>query len=66
VFTSVTICVPGQSSCQTIGGVLVDTGSSGLRLLGSAVSLTLPRPSRNASRFWTVTPGDRCKRPTSS
>jgi hypothetical protein len=42
VFTSVTICVPGQSACQTIGGVLVDTGSSGLRLLGSAVSLTLP------------------------
>ena len=42
VFTSVTICVPGQSACQTIGGVLVDTGSSGLRLLGNAVSLTLP------------------------
>jgi hypothetical protein len=48
VFTSVTICVPGQSSCQTIGGVLVDTGSSGLRLLGSAVSLTLP-PQTDAS-----------------
>jgi hypothetical protein len=43
VFTSVTICVPGQSSCQTIGGVLVDTGSSGLRLLSSAVTLSLPQ-----------------------
>ncbi len=30
-FASVTLCVPGTSSCQTIGGVLVDTGSSGLR-----------------------------------
>ena len=42
-FTSVTICVPGQSSCQTIGGVLVDTGSSGLRLLASNVTLALPQ-----------------------
>jgi hypothetical protein len=43
LYTSVTICVPGSSSqCQTIGGVLVDTGSSGLRLLSSAVSLALP------------------------
>jgi len=29
-FASVTLCVPGTSSCQTIDGVLVDTGSSGL------------------------------------
>jgi Protein of unknown function (DUF3443) len=42
-FTSVTICVPGQSSCQTIGGVLVDTGSTGLRLLASSVTLALPQ-----------------------
>ena len=48
VFTSVTICVPGQSSCQTIDGVLVDTGSSGLRVLASAVTLTLP-PQTDAS-----------------
>ncbi len=34
LFTSVTICVPGSTSnCQTIDGVLVDTGSSGLRVL---------------------------------
>jgi hypothetical protein len=38
-FTSVIVCVPGTSTCQTIGGVLVDTGSSGLRLLASAVNL---------------------------
>lgn len=42
-FTSVTLCVPGSTTCQTISGVLVDTGSPGLRLLSSAltgVSLT--------------------------
>ena len=47
VFTSVTVCLPGTSTCQTIDGVLVDTGSYGLRLLasgaaGGALSLTLP------------------------
>jgi hypothetical protein len=42
VFTSVTICVPGTSSCQTINDILVDTGSIGLRILASAVSLALP------------------------
>jgi len=42
VFTSVTICVPGSSSCQTIDGVLVDTGSVGLRLLSSLVTVSLP------------------------
>jgi hypothetical protein len=42
-FTTVTICVPGQSTCQTIDGVLVDTGSSGLRVLASSVTLSLPQ-----------------------
>jgi len=42
-FTSVTVCVPGTSTCQTIDGVLVDTGSSGLRLLSSALTVTLPQ-----------------------
>lgn len=42
VFTSVTICVPGTSNCQTVGDVLVDTGSSGLRILNSAMQLSLP------------------------
>ena len=41
--TSVTVCVPGTASCQTIANVQVDTGSSGLRLLASAVSIALPR-----------------------
>ena len=43
-FTSVTVCVPGSTtSCQTIGGILVDTGSSGLRILSSALTISLPQ-----------------------
>jgi hypothetical protein len=43
-FTSVTVCVPGSvTNCQTISGILVDTGSSGLRILSSALTLSLPQ-----------------------
>lgn len=43
-FTSVTVCVPGSTTqCQTIDGILVDTGSYGLRIEYSALSLTLPQ-----------------------
>jgi uncharacterized protein DUF3443 len=43
-FTSVTLCSPGSSTnCQTISGVLVDTGSFGLRILSSALTITLPQ-----------------------
>ena len=42
VFTSVTVCVPGTSSCQTIDSILVDTGSYGLRILGSELAVALP------------------------
>lgn len=47
-FTSVTVCVPGTSKCQTIDGVLVDTGSVGLMLLSSSGGgvLTLPLPAQ--------------------
>ncbi|MFT3929106.1 MAG: DUF3443 family protein [Spongiibacteraceae bacterium] len=42
-FTSVTVCVPNTSQCQTIDNVIVDTGSVGLRLVPSALgSLNLP------------------------
>ncbi|WON83431.1 MULTISPECIES: DUF3443 domain-containing protein [Chromobacterium] len=37
-YVSVTVCAPGGGQCQTISRVLVDTGSSGLRLLASAMS----------------------------
>ncbi len=36
------ICNPGTATCQTIDHILVDTGSSGLRILSSAVGLSLP------------------------
>jgi len=43
LFAKVTVCVPGSTSeCQTIDHVLVDTGSSGLRLLGSVLTISLP------------------------
>ena len=41
-FTSVTVCLPGTTTCQTIDHVVVDTGSTGLRLLSSVLTLTLP------------------------
>jgi len=47
LFTSVTLCVPATSNCQTIDGILVDTGSFGLRILssagGGALNLSLPQ-----------------------
>jgi hypothetical protein len=51
VFTSVTVCVPSTSNCQTISGILVDTGSYGLRLLssGGGGALTLSLPQQNAA-----------------
>jgi hypothetical protein len=39
-FTSVTICNPGTTTCQSIDGILVDTGSFGLRILSSAITLS--------------------------
>lgn len=42
VMASVTVCVPGTSTCTTIPNVMIDTGSSGLRLLASHVGVALP------------------------
>jgi Protein of unknown function (DUF3443) len=43
-FTSVTVCVPATSNCQTVDNILVDTGSEGLRILQSALpSIVLPQ-----------------------
>ena len=41
-FTSVTICQSSTTSCETIHGLLVDTGSSGLRIFSQANHLRLP------------------------
>ena len=46
-FVTVTVCIPGTATCQTIDHVLVDTGSSGLRLLSAAgggeLNIALPQ-----------------------
>jgi hypothetical protein len=45
-FISVTVCVPGTSTCQTVDNILVDTGSSGLRILSSELPAL---PAQNAT-----------------
>jgi hypothetical protein len=42
-FVSVTLCVPGTNNCQTIDSVTVDTGSSGVRVISSVLTLSLPQ-----------------------
>jgi Protein of unknown function (DUF3443) len=54
-FTTVTVCVPNSSSCQTIDHVLVDTGSSGLRVLSSVLTIALPQETDSGSN-----PFDEC------
>jgi hypothetical protein len=45
-YVSLTICQPGSSTqCQTIDHVLVDTGSSGLRIMSSVLAGSLALPS---------------------
>jgi len=42
-FVTVTVCVPGSTTqCQTIDHVQVDTGSSGLRIISSVLTISLP------------------------
>ncbi len=45
-YISVTVCVPGTSTCKTIDHIEVDTGSIGLRIMSSVLSaapaITLP------------------------
>jgi Protein of unknown function (DUF3443) len=47
--TSVTICVPGTATCQTIDNIQVDTGSQGLRILASALSPAIAPPAVSTS-----------------
>lgn len=46
---SVTICVPGTGTCQTIDNLLLDTGSYGLRIFRSLISINLPAVTDPAS-----------------
>lgn len=47
-FVSVTICAPGTGNCQTIDHIIVDTGSSGLRIISSVLSPTLALTQQKA------------------
>jgi len=44
-FVSVTVCVPGTTTCQTIDHVMVDTGSYGLRLMAPVLNSALALPA---------------------
>lgn len=39
---SVTVCEPGTANCQAIHGLLLDTGSTGLRVFSQVLTLSLP------------------------
>ena len=41
-FATITLCEPGTDNCQTIDHLLIDTGSTGIRVLESVVDLDLP------------------------
>ncbi len=42
-YVTVTVCVPGSTTqCQTINHVTLDTGSSGLRIVSSVLTISLP------------------------
>ena len=52
LFTTVKVCAPGTSNCQSVPNVLVDTGSFGLRLLASSLgtlSGSLPKQTAGSN-----------------
>ncbi|HEX7674634.1 MAG TPA: DUF3443 family protein [Bdellovibrio sp.] len=51
ICASVTICTPGTTTCQTIDNLLVDTGSYGLRVFKSVLSISLS-PETNGSNTY--------------
>jgi hypothetical protein len=48
-FVSVTLCIPGTTTCQTIDHVSVDTGSSGLRIISSVLPGSFSLPQQTAT-----------------
>ncbi len=50
LYTSVTVCVPGTTTCQTIDNIQVDTGSYGLRILAPVLKLSLPVATTSTGR----------------
>ena len=58
LFATVSVCQPGTSNCANIDHVLVDTGSSGLRLLASELpgSLALPGAKSGSNSLYECLP----------
>jgi hypothetical protein len=48
-FVTLTVCVPGSTTCQTIDHVAVDTGSSGLRIMASVLQSSVALPQTMAT-----------------
>jgi hypothetical protein len=48
LYTTITLCLPGTSTCQDIDHIQVDTGSSGLRILSTALTLSLSLQKNSA------------------
>ena len=48
-FVTITICIPGTSTCQTIDHITVDTGSSGVHIIGSVLNGNMMLPQAMAS-----------------
>jgi hypothetical protein len=49
LYTTVTVCRPGTTVCQTIDHIEVDTGSIGLRVVSSVLDSALMLPQRMAT-----------------
>jgi len=56
---SVTVCTPGGSTCQTINDILLDTGSTGLRIFKQVLNVALVQvPSGSGSLAECIQFGD--------
>jgi hypothetical protein len=49
-FATITLCEPGTNNCQTIDHLLIDTGSTGIRVLESVVTLKLPAATSSSGK----------------
>jgi hypothetical protein len=56
-YVSVTVCSPGTSTCKTIDHILLDTGSTGLRVFASVLNATpaLVLPTQRVGSSSTIT-----------
>jgi hypothetical protein len=50
-FGHVTVCAPGTTNCQTITGLLIDTGSFGLRIFSQVLTVHLPAQTSGPDRI---------------